>query len=98
VRGIEVRLSVRHRHIDVVVFRAKPELGGPSSQSELRPLVSPLASRFHDFADYTTELVIEACGEAAPLIYRGVPVWERVGKHWELASWPRESGLLVQAG
>ena len=97
VRGFEVRLSFRRRHIDVVVFRVGDEAQATVLQAELHEVVTPLASQFDGFADYTTEVLLEACGEAASLIYRGVPVWERSGTRWELDTVPRELGLLVQA-
>jgi hypothetical protein len=98
VRGIDVRLSARRRHIDVVVFRVADDLQPPTLHVQLQDVVTPLAAKFDDFADYTTRVALEVCDEAAPLIYQGVPVWQRAGRRWELAAGPREPGLLVQAG
>lgn len=98
VRGVEVRLSARRRHIDVVVFRVGDDTRADILQLALYEAASPLASQFDDFADYTMDVVVEVCGEATPLIYRGVPMWERPGTRWQLAAEPREPGLLVQAG
>lgn len=98
VRGIEVRLNARRRHVDVVVFRV-----GDSPLSEMPPAplqdaVARLAALYDDFTDYTTHLGIEPCDEAGRLTYHGCPVWERAGTRWQLAAGPREPGLLFQAG
>jgi hypothetical protein len=95
VRGIEVRLNPRQRHIEVVVFRIGDAELASTSRSELQEKASLLASRFDDFAGYSTGMVIEACDADGPLVYRGVPVWERSGTRWTLAS-AREPGILVQ--
>ena len=98
VLGIEVRLSARRQHVDVVLFRAAAAPApDEASLAPLRAVVAPLLVQFDDLSTYTTHLLAEACEPERPPAYHGVPVWERTGVQWQLAA-DREPSLLVRAG
>ena len=83
VRGLEVRLQVSGRHIDVVLF---VDAGDAAYDVQsLAAVAGRIPERFEEFAGFSTTVVVERVEPVGPLVYRGCPVWARAGTQWQLA-------------
>ncbi|MGH7638750.1 MAG: hypothetical protein ACREOK_13965 [Gemmatimonadaceae bacterium] len=82
-RGLELRLQVSGRHIDIVVFVVTDD--ETCDAQSLRTVAAGIPDRFEEFAGFSTSVVVERAESVGPLVYRGCPVWARAGTQWQLA-------------
>lgn len=82
-RGLEVRVQVNGRHIDIVVHIVADDAA--CDVQSLGTVAAGIPDRIEQFAGFSTSVLVERAQAAGPLIYRGCPVWTRAGTQWLLA-------------